>query len=280
MKKSADAFRTISEVADWLDTPTHVLRFWESKFTQIKPVKRAGGRRYYRPKDMLLIGGIKKLLHKDGLTIKRAKQVLNHHGEKYVCSLSQPLLSDIAQKPESDKKHITNAEAPKAKSKAEWKPVALETLAASSQIPPKTDYAEVKYETQSNPSKEKFASEENALTIEENKSTQSGGLDLKIHAKESYKKKVSDKFLPSVDERQATFELWNEDEADVSKKTQGITRDERKIHPKVTVAATLGSILEHLATLNNLNERQVRSLSSMLSKLEETMHNRQRRSKR
>ena len=57
MIKSADAFRTISEVAEWLETETHVLRFWESKFSQIKPVKRAGGRRYYRPKDMLIIGG-------------------------------------------------------------------------------------------------------------------------------------------------------------------------------------------------------------------------------
>jgi len=89
--KSADAFRTISEVADWLDTPTHVLRFWESKFSQIKPVKRAGGRRYYRPQDMLLIGGIKKLLHHDGLTIKGAQKILRENGQKYVCSLSQPL---------------------------------------------------------------------------------------------------------------------------------------------------------------------------------------------
>ncbi|MFU8777441.1 MAG: MerR family transcriptional regulator, partial [Roseovarius sp.] len=63
MGKAADAFRTISEVADWLDVPAHVLRFWESKFPQIKPVKRAGGRRYYRPADMALLGGIKVLLH-------------------------------------------------------------------------------------------------------------------------------------------------------------------------------------------------------------------------
>ena len=73
MKKSADAFRTISEVADWLETETHVLRFWESKFSQIKPVKRAGGRRYYRPKDMLIIGGIKKLCTKMGLQSKEHK---------------------------------------------------------------------------------------------------------------------------------------------------------------------------------------------------------------
>ena len=63
MAKSADAFRTISEVADWLEVPAHVLRFWESKFSQVKPVKRAGGRRYYRPADMRLLAGIKILLH-------------------------------------------------------------------------------------------------------------------------------------------------------------------------------------------------------------------------
>ena len=90
MSKSPDAFRTISEVADWLDTPTHVLRFWESKFWQIKPVKRAGGRRYYRRQDMLLIGGIKQLLHQDGLTIKGAQKILREKGAKYVSSLSQP----------------------------------------------------------------------------------------------------------------------------------------------------------------------------------------------
>ncbi|MEK9733086.1 MAG: MerR family transcriptional regulator, partial [Paracoccaceae bacterium] len=100
MTKSADAFRTISEVADWLDTPTHVLRFWESKFSQIKPVKRAGGRRYYRPQDMLLIGGIKKLLHHDGLTIKGAQKILREHGQKYVCSLSQPL--DVTKVPSEE----------------------------------------------------------------------------------------------------------------------------------------------------------------------------------
>ncbi len=91
MGKSPDAFRTISEVADWLDTQAHVLRFWESKFTQVKPVKRAGGRRYYRPADMLLLGGIKKLLHDDGMTIKGAQKLLREKGTKYVAGLSQPL---------------------------------------------------------------------------------------------------------------------------------------------------------------------------------------------
>ena len=91
MTKSADAFRTISEVADWLDTDTHVLRFWESKFSQIKPVKRAGGRRYYRPKDMLIIGGIKKLLHEDGITIKGTQKIIKDKGLSYISDLSRPL---------------------------------------------------------------------------------------------------------------------------------------------------------------------------------------------
>lgn len=94
MAKSADAFRTISEVAEWLDLPSHVLRFWESKFTQVKPVKRAGGRRYYRPADMLLLGGIKKLLHDDGMTIKGAQKMLREKGVKEVAALSQPLDTD------------------------------------------------------------------------------------------------------------------------------------------------------------------------------------------
>ena len=91
MAKSADAFRTISEVSEWLDTPAHVLRFWESKFSQVKPVKRAGGRRYYRPSDMELLGGIKRLLHDDGMTIKGVQKLLRDKGVAHVSALSQPL---------------------------------------------------------------------------------------------------------------------------------------------------------------------------------------------
>ena len=91
MGKSPDAFRTISEVAEWLDRPAHVLRFWESKFSQVKPVKRAGGRRYYRPQDMLLLGGIKKLLHEEGMTIKGVQKVLRENGVKHVSDISDPL---------------------------------------------------------------------------------------------------------------------------------------------------------------------------------------------
>lgn len=89
MSKSAEAFRTISEVAEWLDTPTHVLRFWESKFPQVKPVKRAGGRRYYRPADMELLSGIKKLLHEDGVTIRGVQKILREQGVRHVCALSE-----------------------------------------------------------------------------------------------------------------------------------------------------------------------------------------------
>lgn len=89
--KSPDAFRTISEVAAWLETPAHVLRFWESKFPQIKPIKRAGGRRYYRPSDMALIGGIKRLLHDEGMTIKGVQKVLREQGVRHVAALSPPL---------------------------------------------------------------------------------------------------------------------------------------------------------------------------------------------
>lgn len=96
MDKSRDAFRTISEVADWLGTPTHVLRFWESRFTQVKPVKRAGGRRYYRPADMELLGGIKQLLHDDGMTIRGVQKLLREEGVRHVAALSQPIDEGIA----------------------------------------------------------------------------------------------------------------------------------------------------------------------------------------
>lgn len=93
MAKSAEAFRTISEVAEWLEVQTHVLRFWESKFTQVKPVKRAGGRRYYRPNDMALIAGIRVLLHDDGVTIRGVQKILREKGVKHVVGLcDRPLV--------------------------------------------------------------------------------------------------------------------------------------------------------------------------------------------
>lgn len=87
MDKSPQAFRTISEVADLLETPAHVLRFWESRFPQIRPVKRAGGRRYYRPADVALLTGIKYLLHAEGLTIRGVQKVLRDQGVRHVAGL-------------------------------------------------------------------------------------------------------------------------------------------------------------------------------------------------
>ena len=80
MSKTAEAFRTISEVADELDVPKHVLRFWEGRFPQIKPMKRGGGRRYYRPEDLALLRGICHLLHAEGYTIKGVQKILREQG--------------------------------------------------------------------------------------------------------------------------------------------------------------------------------------------------------
>ena len=80
MDKAPDAFRTISEVADDLDIPQHVLRFWETRFTQIRPMKRSGGRRYYRPDDVDLLRGIRRLLYGEGYTIRGVQRILKEHG--------------------------------------------------------------------------------------------------------------------------------------------------------------------------------------------------------
>ena len=85
-RKSAAAFRTISEVASELDIPAHVLRFWESKFAQVKPLKRGGGRRYYRPEDVELLRSIRELLYTDGYTIKGAQKLLREGGAKEIAS--------------------------------------------------------------------------------------------------------------------------------------------------------------------------------------------------
>jgi len=78
--KSVDAFRTISEVAGELDLPQHVLRFWETKFSQVKPMKRGGGRRYYRPEDVALLGHVRRLLYDEGYTIKGVQKLLRQGG--------------------------------------------------------------------------------------------------------------------------------------------------------------------------------------------------------
>lgn len=106
MQKSPDAFRTISEVAEELGVPAHVLRFWESKFHQISPVKRGGGRRYYRPDDVRLLRGLQRLLHGDGLTIRGAQKLLRERGVRHVVDLGAPLAA-----PETAYQHEATAPA-------------------------------------------------------------------------------------------------------------------------------------------------------------------------
>lgn len=87
--KSPEAFRTISEVASGLDVPQHVLRFWESRFAQVRPIKRAGGRRYYRPEDVDLLRGIRTLLYSEGYTIKGVQKLLRERGLRYVAEVGR-----------------------------------------------------------------------------------------------------------------------------------------------------------------------------------------------
>ena len=89
MDKAPDAFRTISEVADDLDVPQHVLRFWESRFAQIRPMKRGGGRRYYRPDDIDLLRGIRHLLYGQGYTIRGVQRILREQGPRFVQAVWQ-----------------------------------------------------------------------------------------------------------------------------------------------------------------------------------------------
>lgn len=86
--KSPDAYRTISEAGEETDLPSHVLRFWEGKFSQLKPMKRAGGRRFYRPQDIALLKGLKFLLYEQGYTIKGAQKYLKEHGVAHVAGLA------------------------------------------------------------------------------------------------------------------------------------------------------------------------------------------------
>ena len=90
VEKSPDAFRTISEVAVDLDVPQHVLRFWESRFREIKPMKRGGGRRYYRPDDVSLLRGIRHLLYGEGYTIRGVQRIIREQGIKFVQAAGHP----------------------------------------------------------------------------------------------------------------------------------------------------------------------------------------------
>jgi DNA-binding transcriptional MerR regulator len=97
VEKGPDAFRTISEVAEDLDLPQHVLRFWETRFGQIKPLKRGGGRRYYRPDDIDLLRGIRHLLYGEGYTIRGVQQILREQGLRHVQAIGQSAAEEAAR---------------------------------------------------------------------------------------------------------------------------------------------------------------------------------------
>ena len=296
MNKSADAFRTISEVADWLDTPTHVLRFWESKFSQIKPVKRAGGRRYYRPQDMLLIGGIKKLLHYDGLTIKGAQRVIQKQGQRYVCSLSQPLQSqsskkqDAATKPsETSKKNSDNL-------KADWKPMnisknykdleavldrnddSLSNMSLPGRHLHKQDYSSAKLNPLIVESKnKKFETSFTATddkTFEKhttkNKRNEKGTFTSKPkqlnQVKPPSNNKENKKFDPSFSHNQSTLDFWeNED-----------PNDNYVDYKEETFNASISTIDVQLEEIQDISADQINDLRPLILELKKAIDKRRR----
>jgi len=107
--KSADAFRTIREVAEDLDLPQHVLRFWETRFPQIKPMKRGGGRRYYRPDDIDLLRGIRYLLYVKGYTIKGVQKILKENSNRFVIAIGAGDTQGLDSMPAPQAGHVAEA---------------------------------------------------------------------------------------------------------------------------------------------------------------------------
>lgn len=113
--KAPGAFRTISEVSEELDIPAHVLRFWETKFPHLAPMKRGGGRRYYRPADMSLLRGIRTLLHDEGLTIKGLQKVFRERGPRHVAMIGDgeaPVVGEPPDGPDGEPETAGAVEAP------------------------------------------------------------------------------------------------------------------------------------------------------------------------
>ena len=108
--KSPEAFRTISEVSKDLSLPQHVLRFWETKFAQIKPIKRGGGRRYYWPEDVDLLKGIKNLLYNDGYTIRGVQKVIRENGSKNILFSNNKANIKVQQKTFTDNENNYNSD--------------------------------------------------------------------------------------------------------------------------------------------------------------------------
>jgi len=109
--KAPDAFRTISEVAEQLDVPQHVLRFWESRFREIRPMKRGGGRRYYRPDDLDLLRGIRHLLYGEGYTIRGVQRLLREQGVRFVQNVWQPGAPQPTRQPAEEDDAVAETEA-------------------------------------------------------------------------------------------------------------------------------------------------------------------------
>jgi DNA-binding transcriptional MerR regulator len=110
VEKAPDAFRTISEVAQELDVPQHVLRFWESRFREVKPMKRGGGRRYYRPDDLDLLRGIRHLLYGEGYTIRGVQGLLRERGLRFVQNVWRPGAPQPIDRPADEEEPVEAAE--------------------------------------------------------------------------------------------------------------------------------------------------------------------------
>jgi DNA-binding transcriptional MerR regulator len=136
--KSPDAFRTISEVADDLELPQHVLRFWETRFVQIRPLKRGGGRRYYRPDDVELLRGIRFLLYGEGYTIRGVQRILKEQGPRFVIAAGRGEFAGVPGR--RDNHADTAAEDETAETELAEPQQRIEpAFAASTQAPPRPD---------------------------------------------------------------------------------------------------------------------------------------------
>ena len=135
MDKGPDAFRTISEVADDLDLPQHVLRFWETRFSQIKPLKRGGGRRYYRPSDVDLLKGIRHLLYEEGYTIKGVQKILKQNGVQFAIAIGggdMSALEEMSKRTSAAAKKQAAAESQPATTPAAREPAEADVLVGES----------------------------------------------------------------------------------------------------------------------------------------------------
>ena len=139
-RKAPDAFRTIGELAEAIGLPTHVLRFWESRFPQIRPVKGAGGRRYYRPADVALVNALRRLLHEDGLSIRAVQKMLRDQGVRQVAAMAAPQEIQAPTAEPAAPPPAPRAEAPVRVAASDGKVVALPRRRAA---PPAIDAAQL-----------------------------------------------------------------------------------------------------------------------------------------